>query len=242
MCWLCYCSVAFERFFLYTNAPSTLEKRECDFSVKNTKNITRVVLTDQKGRKLELKKNEQLLWIVNGTYEANDEALGLLFSAIQKIVIRGSVRLNGVENVLRDLLKKHSRIEIYASGDKPIKVYYVGGPTLDNLGTYMIMEVDGNMAKRPYITYIPGVDAYLTSRYNTDSLYWRTRWVYRTRLPTLKPVAEQKTQRRPTNSFYINKNAAGQFEIENYKHEKRKSTQANLTWEAVPRLFWTNFS
>ena len=206
-------------YFLYTNAPSTLEKRECDFAVKDLRPVSKVLLTDEKGRKIELKKSDKDVWMVNGAYEANDEALNLLFSAMQRMTVRGSVPLNGVENVLRELLKKHARIEIYTSGDKPEKVYYVGGPTLDDKGTYMIMEIEGKMANRPYITYIQGLDAYLTSRYNADSLYWKTRWVYRNTSANIKSVAvEYKDE--PANSFYINKNSAGLFEIENYKHEK----------------------
>lgn len=214
-------------YFLYTNAPSTMEKKESDFAVKDLTAVTKIVLTDEKGGRLELKKDENQVWIVNGNYEANDEPLNLLFAAVQKMTVRGPVPVNGIGNVLRELLKKHSRVEIFTSDDKPEKVYYVGGPTLDDKGTYMIMEVEGKMAKRPYITYIQGLDAYLTSRFNTDSLYWRTRWVYRNTSANIKSVAvEYKDD--STNSFYINKSADGKFAIENYKHEMEQ--QPNQTY------------
>ncbi len=205
-------------YFLYTYAPSTLEKKESDFAVRDLKDVTRVLLTDEKGNKLELKKNDKETWIVNDGYEAGDEPLHLLFTALQKMTVRGPVPLNGIDNVLRELVKKHSRVEVFTSGDKPERVFYVGGPTLDDKGTYMIMEVDGKMAKRPYITYIQGLNAYLTSRFNTDSMYWRTRWVYRNTSANIKSVAvEYKYD--STQSFYINKNVEGQFVVENYKHQ-----------------------
>lgn len=205
-------------YFLYTNAPSTIEKKESDFAIKDLKTVTRVLLTNEKGNRIELKKNDKEVWMVNGGYEAGDEPLSLLFSAIQKMTVRGPVPLNGIDNVFRELLKKHSRVEIFTSDDKPEKVYYVGGPTLDDKGTYMIMEVDGKMAKQPYITYIQGLNAYLTSRFNADSMYWRTRWVYRNTSSNIRSVAvEYKDD--STQSFYINKIVDGQFAIENYKHE-----------------------
>jgi hypothetical protein len=102
-------------YFLYTNAPSTIEKKESDFAIKDLKTVTKVLLTNEKGNRTELKKNDKEVWMVNGGYEAGDEPLSLLFSAIQKMTVRGPVPLNGIDNVLRELLKKHSRVEIFTS-------------------------------------------------------------------------------------------------------------------------------
>jgi len=206
-------------YFLYKNAPSTLEQNESDFAIKNVDAITKINLSDEKGKQLVLTKNAQGKWLANGEYEVSDAAFSLLFTAIQKVNTLGPVPLNGIENVLRDLLKKHSKIEIYTDDKSPAKVYYVGGPTLDNKGTYMLMEIDGKTASKPYITYIPGLEAYLTSRYTNNLIHWRSRWVFQEKLHNIKRVQVSYTE-DPSISFEINRVNKDSFEIENGKHEK----------------------
>ncbi len=175
-------------FFLYQYSPSTMVKKESEFAVRDVDAITRVVLTDIKGQKVELSKDGKR-WLVNGKYEVNEEPLALLFTAIQKMETQYPVPEKAQPLVLKDMAKKRFRCEIYTGGAQPSKVYYVGGPTADGTGTYVIMELDGRIASRPYVVHIPGIDAYLTSRFYTDEEYWRTKWVYRDNDATIKNLS-----------------------------------------------------
>ncbi|MBS1625664.1 MAG: hypothetical protein JST83_16680 [Bacteroidetes bacterium] len=175
-------------FFLYRYSPSTLSRKESEFIVRDVDAMTKIVLTDIKGQKVTLTK-EGRRWMVNGKYEINEESQGLLFTAIQKMETQYPVPEKAQPLVLKEMAAKRVRCEIYTGGAQPYKVYYVGGPTADGIGTYVLMEVDGRLGSRPYVVHIPGIEAYLTSRFYTDEEYWRSKWVYRDNAATIKDLS-----------------------------------------------------
>ncbi len=175
-------------FFLYRYSPSTMAQKESEFAVRNVDEITKIVLTDVKSQKITLTK-EGKRWLVNDKYDINEESQALLFTAIQKMETQYPVPEKAQPVVLNDMARKRFRCEIYTGTDKPSKVYYVGGPTADGTGTYVIMEVDGHPASRPYVVHITGIDAYLTSRFYANEEYWRTRWVYRDNDASIRSVS-----------------------------------------------------
>jgi hypothetical protein len=194
-------------YFVYAYSPSTLEKKESQFAVRKIESITKLVLTDIKGGKLTLTRGKNQKWIVNGQYDINEEAEGLLFTAVQKMETQYPVPTNAQPLVLKDMAKERVKCEIYTGDDKPSLVYYVGGATADGTGTYVIAEIDGQMAHRPYVVHIPGIDAYLTSRFRTDDQYWRTRWIFRDNDMTIQSVSVYYNQEKQ-KSFTITKAAA----------------------------------
>lgn len=175
-------------FFLYRYSPSTLAEKESEFAVRDVDAISKIVLTDVRSQKVTLTK-EGNRWLVNGKYGINEESLALLFTAIQKMETQYPVPEKAQPVVLNDMARKRFRCEIYTGGNKPTKVYYVGGPTADGTGTYVIMEIDGQPASRPYVVHIAGINAYLTSRYYVNEEYWRTKWVYRDNAATIKKLS-----------------------------------------------------
>ncbi|HEY0261798.1 MAG TPA: hypothetical protein VGB95_02145, partial [Chitinophagales bacterium] len=158
-------------------------------------------------------------WLVEKKYEASPEALRLLLQAVQNVETRSPVPVNGIENVVRDMLKERQRIEIYTGDEKPAKAYYIGGPTLDGIGTYMLMDLGEKTAKKPYITYIPSVRAYLTGRYDAKLLHWRSVWIYRQNRETIKDVKITYHNVDSLQSFSIEKEVNDSFKFYNYKHE-----------------------
>jgi hypothetical protein len=180
-----------------------MAKKESQFAVRNIDGITKIIMTDIKGTKVTLVHTGKQ-WQVNGKYEINEEAQGLLFTAIQKMETQYPVPLNAQPVVLKDMARTRTKCEIYTGGDAPSTVYYVGGPTADGTGTYLIMEMEGQMASRPYVVHIPGIDAYLTSRYRTDEDYWRTRWIFRDNDRSIQSVSMAYDQEKQ-KSFTITK-------------------------------------
>ena len=201
-------------YFIYQYSPSTLEKRESDFALKNIDDVTKIRLSDTKGNEVILTKKDKK-WIVNGQYEVNDMAKGLLFTAIQKVETNYRSPDNAEPVVMKDMAVLHNKCEIYLNGnDKPYKVYYVGGPTADGQGTYMIMERDGVMAHHSYVTHIPGVNTYLTARYFPDIDRWRSIWVYRDNDQTIQSL-KVTYNRELQKSFEITRVANDSFVIAN---------------------------
>ena len=200
-------------YFIYEYSPSTMEKKDSDFAVKNIDDVTKVRLVDEKGNKAELILKDKK-WTVNG-YEINEGARSLLFTAIQKLESIYQAPATAEPIVLKDMAKQYIKCEIWLNNeDKPSKVYYVGGPTADGGGTYMIMERDGHMARHPYITHIPGVNAYLTARYFPLIDRWRTIWVYRDNDRTIQSV-KLDYPREKQKSFEIRSVAKDSFVIFN---------------------------
>lgn len=206
-------------YFAYTFAPSTLEKEESNFAFKNIEDISEIRLSDNTGTKISLTKNEDEQWVADKQYEVGEMPLGLLLEAVQKVQVFGNVPANGVENAMRDLVRKHQKIEIYTGSKKPSKVYYIGGATLNGEGTYMLMEVNGEPAKKPYITYIPGVRAYLTSRYDAALLHWRSIWVYNTNSANIKAVSVTYHNVDSLQSFSLEKKENGEYNFYNFQKE-----------------------
>ncbi|MCW3127401.1 MAG: hypothetical protein JWO03_3059, partial [Bacteroidetes bacterium] len=200
-------------FFLYQYSPSTMEKKESQFAVRDIESVTKINITDAKGRKVTMVR-EGKRWVVNGKYDINEEAQGLLFTAIQKMETQYPVPLSAQPIVLKDMSGERYKTEIYTGGDKPYKVYDVGGATADGTGTYIIMELDGQSARRPYVVHVPGMDAYLTSRFKTDEEYWRSRWVFRDNDVTIQSVSVLYNQEKQ-KSYTINKVAKDSFVIAN---------------------------
>jgi hypothetical protein len=183
------CLAAGVGYFVYQYSPSTLEKKESQFAIKNIDDVTEVRLSDEKGQMVDLTKKDKK-WILNNKYEVNEEALALLLMAIQKIEAVYPAPATAEPVIRKDMDKQRTKCEIYLHGeDKPAKVYYVGGPTADGGGTYMIMEANGHLARHPYVTRIPGVNAYLTNRYYPDLEHWRTMWVIRDNDQTIQSVS-----------------------------------------------------
>lgn len=207
-------------YFMYSFSPSTLEKNESNFAFKDIDEITQIQLSDNKGTKILLSKNESGQWLADKQYEVGEMPLGLLFEALQKVQTQGPVSEKGTPNVIRDLLHTHHKIEIYTNGKKPAKAYYIGGPTLNGLGTYMLMEIDGEPAKKPYITYIPNVRAYLTGRYNAALLHWRSIWVYNTNSEHIKALSVTYHNVDSLQSFSLEKNADNEFVFFNHLKER----------------------
>lgn len=201
-------------YFIYQYSPSTLEKKESDFAVKNIEAVTKVRLTDVKGNTVTLTKKGNK-WLVNDKYDVNDGALGLLFNAIQKIETNYRTQQNGEKNVLNDMARLRNKCEIYINNnDKPFKVYYVGGSTADGEGTYMIMEREGQMAAHSYVTHVPGTKAFLTTRYYPDLENWRSIWVLRDNdqsIQSLKVTYNREVQK----SFEVKKIAKDSFIVAN---------------------------
>jgi hypothetical protein len=208
------CLIAGVSYFIYEYSPSTLEKKESDFAVHNIGDMTRVKLTSTDGHMIELTKSDKR-WLLNGKYEINEATRDLLFTALQKLETNYRTPINAEPYVFKDIAKEHTKCEIYMNNEnKPSKVYYVGGPTADGKGTYMIMERDGQIAKHSYVTHIAGVDAYLTGRYYPLEERWRSIWVYRDNSQTIQSV-KVTYLREKQKSLEITRVAKDSFVIAN---------------------------
>ena len=201
-------------YFMYEYSPTTLEKKESDFAIPNINDVTKVRLTDIKGNVVVLTLKDKK-WTVNGKYDISEASHDLLFTCLQKLETNYRVPVNAEKNILNEMAAQHTKCEIYLNNEEqPNKIYYVGGPTADGEGTYMIMERNGQMARHSYVTHIPGIKAYLTGRYYPSEERWRSVWIFRDNdqdIESLKVIYHRELQK----SLEITKVAKDSFVIAN---------------------------
>jgi hypothetical protein len=167
-------------WLIVNNKKGTIKETLRDFAVADTGAITRIFLADKSNRTITLERQSAGSWLVNGKFLARRDAIQNLLYTIRKVDVKEPVGKKAQDNIVKQLSGSAIKCEIY-QGDKLIKAYYVGTETQDQTGTYMIL-IDPETMKpsaKPFVTYIPGFEGYLTTRYFTDEKNWRDVAVFR---------------------------------------------------------------
>jgi hypothetical protein len=166
-------------WLILNNNKGTINESLRDFAVKDTAAINKIFLADKKGKQVLLERKPNGGWTVNGKYSVRPDAIETLLITITKVDVKEPVGKAAKDNVVKKLAAKAVRCEIYQD-DELVRAYYVGSETSDYTGTYMILidPETNKTAEKPFITYIPGFEGYLTTRYFTEEAGWRDRTVY----------------------------------------------------------------
>jgi hypothetical protein len=199
-------------WFFVNRTHGTFDKEEDAFAVSNKKDITKVILADTDKKRVELTLVNGV-WMVNGKYPAREELIISLFDVITRIKTLCPVPRAAHDYVVRSLFEKNTKVEVYTGkNEQPVKVYYVGGQTPDGNGTYMLREVEGKPENRPYITYLPGLQAYLTPRFQTDEEVWRDRVMFKYEPEDIKSLSLEYPAEE-NKSFAINRVSKDSFSL-----------------------------
>ncbi|MGZ4033712.1 MAG: hypothetical protein ACXVP4_02520, partial [Bacteroidia bacterium] len=167
-------------WYIVNNRKSTLNAEMRNFAVADTASITKIFLADKEGRTITLERHPEGNWTVNQKYAVRMDALQTLLETIKRVDVKEPVGKKAQDNVIKRLAAKAVKCEIYQN-DVLTKAYYVGTETQDNTGTFMIKIDPETMktAEKPFVTYIPGFEGYLTTRYFTEEQGWRDRTVFK---------------------------------------------------------------
>jgi hypothetical protein len=152
---------------------STLKGELKDFAIEDTASIDRIILADKEGKKVTLERISSNRWKVNGSFEANQGKINTLLGTMKNVQVKSPVPAKDLQSVIIDMATRHTLVKIFQKGQL-IKTYFVGIQTVDQLGTYMLME----HSKVPFIMHIPGFNGYLNGRYFTSARDWKTRRVF----------------------------------------------------------------
>jgi hypothetical protein len=166
-------------WFILNNKKGTIKETLRDFAVEDTASVDKIFLADKQGNSVTLERNPNgISWTVNGKYLARIDAIQTLLVTIRKVDIKEPVGKKAQDNIVKQLAADAVRCEIYSKGEL-VKAYYVGSQTQEMTGTYMIL-IDPETMKpsaKPFITYIPGFEGFLTTRYFTQEKMWRDRTI-----------------------------------------------------------------
>lgn len=167
--------VAVTTYFLgFKDNKTTLLAKERQFAVKDTASISKIFLADRFGVQTTLTRSKAGYRIINGGSKVRPTAMRNLLNVIASVEVKFKPAKAAEPAIIKSLSTEGIKVELYDQKGKIIKVYYVGGSTPDERGTYMM--IDGVNA--PYVTYLPTWDGNLRFRYNLQGDDWRDRSVF----------------------------------------------------------------
>lgn len=168
------------------NTGSTLSGALTDFAVADTAAVDRIFIAEKSGATADLRRTPGG-WTVNGM-PAKDFQVNLLLRTFKLVELRAPVPKSAEPNVLRVMAGTARKVEIYQGGDKPAKIWWVGGSSADHYGTYMVLEVPGRgRSDVPFEMGMAGFTGVLNTRFHTVIDDWRSSRV--TYYPTLSDVS-----------------------------------------------------
>lgn len=194
-------------YFYFTDTSGTISNQEgakFDFAIEDTATIDKIFIVNPKGQHVTINKMEDG-WKINGQYNARPDNIRLLMKTFSRIELKAPVSKSAFKNVVKNIATNSTKVEIYQGGDKPSKVYYVGSATMDQRGTYMLLETAGVKSTQPGIMHIPGFRGFLTSRFFADADQWRDAAVFKYDSKDIKNIAVTYYE-KPEESFVIRKN------------------------------------
>ena len=108
------------------------------------------------------------------------------------------------------------KVEIYKNGEL-FKIYYVGGATQDQMGTYMILD----QSNVPFIMELPGFTGFLTPRYFPMESLWRENFIFKSNPRNIRLISV-KNNENPEKSFSLKKEAS-LYHLYDYQNNEIKN-------------------
>ncbi|WMX14952.1 MULTISPECIES: DUF4340 domain-containing protein [unclassified Aureispira] len=207
--------------FWKINNPGTVkdtysENLHTMFALKNTDQIQRVFLVDRFGNEALVERVEELNWTyTNKTtgkkYRANPSAVYMLLETIRKVRTREPINKAAMDNAVKSLAAKATKVEIYDKDKNKLRVFYVGPMTSGGTGNLIIMEG----SDQPYVGYIPNFQGTIDTRFITTEKDWRDKAIFRNDVDKLEFVqVEYQAPSQKTQSFKVSKIGSDQYTVD----------------------------
>ncbi|MFH0896074.1 MAG: hypothetical protein V2A54_16700 [Bacteroidota bacterium] len=212
--------LAIAAYVFFTNRSGTINSNEKDFAVTDTASVVKIFLADKSNHQSLLERTDNG-WSLNGKFKARDDLIKVLLSTIHDVTVIAPVSNNAYNNVIRDIAATGTKVEIYYRswwidifGIKLFritkkKVYYVGSPTQDHLGTEMLIE-NSNMA---FVNYVPGHRGFLSQQYTPLETDWRDRTICSYYVPEIASLSVKQSE-FPNESYQIESVSEKQFKLQ----------------------------
>lgn len=151
-----------------------------EFAITDTSRIQKIEISDVSGKTAVISRVAgKRRWMLNGRYEAREDAVDLILKTIARTSVRGNVADAARDEMMKLIVTSAKRVAIYTTGDEPEKIWYVGVATPDHTGTIMLLEIpDEGRGSEPYITHMEGFTGFLSTRFFTDESEWRYTGVF----------------------------------------------------------------
>lgn len=181
---------------------------DMDFAVKDTSSIHKVFLADRNGRTVLLERTPSG-WMYNQQFPARETAIQVLLETLGKVKVYYIPPEAAEPTMIKSLAAEGIKVEVYGKDpQKPLKVYYVGGVTADERGTFMMM--DG--AERPYVVHLPAFTGQVRVRYMLGDDNWRDRGIFKEKPEEIQSISVEYPQKK-SGSFRLEKLAEAKYEV-----------------------------
>lgn len=192
---------------------------EQDYHIEDTSSITRIFLADKESGEVTLERQNDSTWSVDGKYAASQPMIDLLLETLHDMRIRQQVNKNAIPNAIKDIAAHSIKVEVYQnvpfinwfgghlklfSREKLTTTYFVGRETQDMMASFMYRKGDDV----PYIIHIPGFRGFLTPRFVTDPLKWRSHLIVDLDVHQIESIQLQLPS-SPEQSFSVRRSGDG---------------------------------
>lgn len=222
-------------YLFTTQKPNTLNDIEgalSNFAFEDTTTIDKIFIADAMGKSVTLTKKDEV-WMVDNKFVARPDNIKLLMKTFGRIAVKSPVPKAAFNNVVKGIATASTKVEIYQGRDLPSKTYYIGGATINNQGTYMLLEENGVKSTVPFIMHIPGFYGYLSARFFTEPEQWRDAIVFKYLKDEIASIKVNYYE-TPNQSFIIHKNGDN-YTLTGLESETTLNIDTNLVKEYVER-------
>ncbi|MEO9532788.1 MAG: hypothetical protein ABJG68_17340 [Crocinitomicaceae bacterium] len=163
-----------------------------DFAITDTASVDELILTDTEGNEgVHLKRAEDGSWGMENGACVQQHLVQTMLATFKHIKVKSPVPKGAVENVNKNLTSHHRKVEIYQNGELS-KTWYVGQPTKDQYGTYMLLkDPEKGKSPEPFIMYQPNMFGNLESRFITNPLEFECTGVFNYNPSNIKSIEVQ---------------------------------------------------
>lgn len=179
-------------------AKTTLVGADRKFAVEDTEQVYKIFLSDRTDNVNTTLTRKGDRWFHNDGHKVRRNAMENLLNTIGHIEMKYKPAEAALKGMITDLATNSIKVELYNQANEKIKVYYVGGSTIDERGTYMIMEG----AEQPYVVSLPSWEGNVRHRYSLKGDEWWDRIIFEKEVEDIKSVAVEYP-RQKNKSFRL---------------------------------------
>jgi len=184
-------------YFIVRKSDGVYNDSEAGFTIKDTANIGRIFISVQGAESILLERTANG-WTLQKQYVAQKSAIDGFLKMLNRQSPLYPVPKSMHNHVVATLAGNGIKVELDDRQGKVMRVFYVGGETSDQKGTFMLVEG----ASRPYVVNLPNYQGTLSAFYTNKVLDWRDRTVFDVKPEDMESVSI-KYPEHDLNSFTL---------------------------------------
>jgi len=188
------------------NSTSSIKRELRDFAIEDTASIDRIFMVRKDNQQVTLTRVIDH-WMVNDKYVVRTDAIDLLLKTLNRIRVKSPVSTSMADNVVRMLATRNTKVEVYHK-KKLLRTFYVGGPTQDQMGTFMMLEG----SSMPFVVHISGFVGYLSTRFFIEEKDWRSTEIFKYNFNDIKAISITNED-NPKLSFRLESSGSNKYSL-----------------------------